>query len=144
MKNSVHKAKVEGNWFLLFGVFISVVMILIGKTSNTESNEYYIGIAAVFIVGCLVYVLAKRTRYILRADKLIIKFFLYTNELPYKYIQHIKKSNYPSAGRKAAWAKEGLTIYYNQGNMLFIAPEKREEFLIEISALADHIQIIEK
>jgi len=106
MKNSIHKAKVEANWFLLFGVFISVVMILI--------------------------------------DKLIIKFFLYTNELPYKYIQHIKKSNYPSAGRKAAWAKEGLTIYYNQGNMLFIAPEKREEFLKEISALADHIQIIEK
>ena len=46
---------------------------------------------------------------------------MYTNELPYLYIQIVKTSNYPLTGRKGAFAKEEITIYYNQGNILFIA-----------------------
>lgn len=144
MKSNTYKAKVDGNWFFLIGVFISAVMILIGNTSNTESNEYWIGVVAVAIIGSILYYLATRSSYTLTEDRLVIKFFMYTNELPYKYIQHIKKANYPSAGRKAAWAKEGITIYYNQGSMLFIAPVDRSRFINDIGSRAEHVQVIDK
>ncbi len=144
MKDKIYKAKVDGNWFFLIGVFISVIMILIGVTSNTQTNDYYYGVVAVAIIGGLLYILATKSSYTLTEDKLVIKFFMYTNELPYSYIQHIKISNYPSSGRKAAFAKEGLSIFYNQGNLLFIGPERRKEFIQDIASRANHIQIIEK
>jgi len=145
MENRVFKAKVDGNWFFLIGVFISFVMILIGETSNTNgSKEYYVGVLAVVIVGGVLYWMALKSTYTLTSDRLLIKFLIYTNELPYKYIQHIKFSNYPSAGRKAAFAKEGLSVFYNQGNLLFISPDQREEFVAEIKERAGHIQVVDK
>ena len=144
MKDRIYKAKVDGNWFFLIGVFISAVMILIGITSKTQTNEYYYGVVAVALLACILFVFASKSSYTLTNDKLVIKFFMYTNELPYSYIQHAKKSNYPSSGRKAAFAKEGISIYYNQGNILFIAPKGRSEFIKDILSRADHIQIIEK
>jgi len=143
MKSKVYKAKVDGNWFFLIGVFISFVMFLIGETSNTNgSKEYYIGILAVAMVGSLLYWMALKSTYTLTSDRLLIKFLIYTNELPYKYIQHIKYSNYPASGRKAAFAKEGVSVFYNQGSLLFIAPEERDEFINDLTSKVDHIQII--
>lgn len=143
MKDKEYKAKVDGNWFFLIGVFISLVMILIGETSNTNgSKEYYVGVLAVIIVGGILYWIALKATYTLASDRMIIKFFMYTNELPYKYIQHLKYSSYPAHGRKAAFAKEGLSIFYNQGNLLFIAPEDRENFVKELMERASEIQII--
>lgn len=144
MKDRIYKAKVDGNWFFLIGVFISVVMILIGITSKTQTNEYFYGVIAVAVIAGLLYLFASRSSYTLTKDRLVIKFFMYTNELPYSYIQNAKTSNYPSSGRKAAFAKEGISIYYNQGNILFIAPKGRSEFIKDIVSRADHIQIIEK
>ena len=144
MMDSIYKAKVDGNWFFLIGVFISAVMILIGVTSKTQTNEYFYGVIAVAIIGGLIYLFATRSSYTLTKDKLVIQFFMYTNELPYSYIQHAKTSNYPSSSRKAAFAKEGIAIYYNQGNILFIAPEGRTEFMKDIANRANHIQIIKK
>ncbi len=143
MRDKIYKAKVDGNWFFLIAVFISFVMILIGETSNTNGNkEYYVGILAVGIIGSLLYWMALKCTYTLTSDRLIIKFFLYTNELPYKYIQHIKFSNYPSSGRKAAFAKEGLSIFYSQGNLLFIAPENRDVFVEDLAQRREKIQVI--
>ena len=133
MNDSIYKAKVDGNWFFLIGVFISVVMILIGITSKTQTNEYYYGVIAVALLACILFVFASKSSYALTKDRLVIKFFMYTNELPYSYIQIAKKSNYPSAGRKAAFAKEGITIYYNQGNIIFIAPENESRFKYSIT-----------
>ena len=144
MKDSIYKAKVDGNWFFLIAIFISVVMLLIGITSKTQTNEYYYGVIAVALLACILFVFASKSSYTLTTDRLVIKFFMYTNDLPYTYIQHVKKSNYPSSGRKAAFAKEGISIYYNQGNILFIAPENRLEFMKDIESRANHIQIIEK
>ena len=144
MKDRAYKAKVDGNWFFLIGVFISAVMILIGATSKTQTNEYWYGVIAVGIIGGLLYLFATKSSYTLAKDRLVIKFLIYTNELPYSYIQHVKRSNYPSSGRKAAFAKEGIAIYYNQGNILFIAPEDREGFMTDLSNRSNQIQIIEK
>lgn len=143
MKDKIYKAKVDGNWFFLIGVFISFIMLLIGETSNTNgSKEYYVGILAVVIIVSLLYWMALKCTYTLTSDRLLIKFFMYTNQLPYKYIQHIKYSNYPSSGRKAAFAKEGLSIFYSQGNLLFIAPDNRDVFVKNLIQRAKEIQII--
>lgn len=143
MEDNIYKAKVDGNWFFLIGVFISFIMLLIGETSNTnDSKEYYIGILAVVVIGSLLYWMALKSTYTLTSDRLLIKFFMYTNQLPYKYIQHIKYSNYPSSGRKAAFAKEGLSIFYNQGNLLFIAPADRDLFIKDLRQRAEEIQVI--
>lgn len=144
MRDSTYKARVDGNWFFLIGVFISAVMILIGMTSSTETNEYFYGVIAVAIIGAILYFFARQSNYQLTEDRLIIKFLIYTNELPYSYIQHAKLSNYPSSGRKAAFAKEGVAIYYSQGSILFIAPVDRALFMTDIKGRAEHIQIIEK
>ena len=142
MKDSIYKAKVDGNWFFLIGLFISAVMILIVNTSNTQTNEYWYGVVAVVVIGVILYAFATKSSYTLTEDRLLIKFLIYTNELPYSYIQHIKTSNYPSSGRKAAFAKEGVTIYYNQGSLLFIAPEDRSRFMKDMGNRAEHIQVI--
>ena len=144
MKDSIYKAKVDGNWFFLIAVFISAIMILIGITSKTQTNEYYYGVIAVSLIACILFVFASKSSYTLTKDKLIISFLIYTNELPYSYIQLIKTSNYPAAGRKAAFAKEGINIYYNQGSILFIAPVDREDFIKELCNKADHIQLATK
>lgn len=144
MKDEIYQAKVDGNWFFLIGGFISAVMIVIGMTSMTDTNEYFYGVLAVAIIGVLLYYLASRSSYTLTEDKIVIKFFIYTNELPYSYIQHAKKSNYPSSGRKAAFAKEGIAIYYNQGSILFIAPVDRDRFMQDLGSRADHIQLIQR
>lgn len=145
MKDKIYKAKVDGNWFFLIGVFISFIMILIGETSNTNgSKEYYVGILAVVVVGVLLYWMALKSTYTLTSDRLLIKFLIYTNELPYKYIQHIKYSNYPSSGRKAAFAKEGLSVFYSQGSLLFVAPDNRDEFINDLVSRAEYIQVINK
>ena len=144
MKVSIYQAKVDGNWFFLIAVFISAVMIVIGMTSNTQTNEYLYGVIAVAVIGSLLYLFATKSSYTLAEDKLVIKFLIYTNELPYSYIQHVKKGNYSSSGRKAAFANDGVVIYYNQGSILFIAPENVDEFIKDIASRSNHIQTIEK
>lgn len=134
----IYKAKVDGNWFFIIGSFIVAVIYLVGITTNESSTESsWVPIVIVSAMILAIYYLALRTRYILSKEGVHIKWLWYQQELPYKYIDLVKKSNYPSSGRKFGWAAEGVLVLYSKGNQLYISPINRDQF---ISDLNDKLQ----
>lgn len=135
MKNAlVHPAKVESKWFVYLGAFIALFIMISSMYGVQEESllSLIFPILLILIVIGLLYMMARKTSYVLTKECIEINMLFYQHKLPYSYIDNVKRSRYPSAGRRMAWAAEGLVLYYASGSMLYIAPEDREAFMEDL------------
>jgi len=113
-------------------------------TSEGANNRLIISIVILSIMFVLLIAFVEKTlkiNYRIEGSILHIDSGFTKREIQISNIQSLMHSNYMGYGRKPGLDIKGLKIMYESGRMMYITPERSEEFIIKLKSVNQKIII---
>lgn len=125
--------KIDGRFrvgLVIFSIAVLAMPVVVQKGASTV-----LAMVLLLFVSGFLYRVRHYGYYELGPDYLRYSLGFGEQRIPIDQIHWVKKSRYPSAGRRAALATDGLLIGYGAGYELFISPEEEEVFQAKLEEL---------
>ena len=112
-------------------ILITSLDLLISITTFYQEGIYAYFVISSILTLILAYLISlyHNTSYLLHHDYLRCSSGWIVKKITYQAIKKIEKNNGLYIGWKLSLALNGLIIYYNDGNELFISPENIDQFI---------------
>jgi len=130
-----------------YAIFSVLIVRLIIESFTTDFNDEEI-LVALFILSLIFVILIlfverwMKMSYTIDNTHLIINAGVKERRINIKDIQSVKLSGYSSYGYKPALDFKGVQIIYELGRMIYISPEKKDEFIAELKKVNEKIVFI--
>lgn len=146
MEVKVYKSKVS----MLFVVVLIIVLGMCGLVfykiftqdsfgwnADTMVPLVIISLSAILLVSLFV-----NTKYTITNTHVLYVSGPFKGEIPIESIQKVKKNTTKYTGIKPALGKNGLVIYYNKYDEIYISPDSSESFVERLLKINPTIQVL--
>lgn len=130
--------------YIILGVFIYLLVLYFLSQDAFFDNPYlFVPFISPIALGLWVYL---GTFYRIKEGKLMYRSAFFKGEVDVSTIREIiiGKSVWNEAGMKPALSADGMVIWYNRFDDVFIAPENKEELIADLLELNGNIKVTEK
>lgn len=128
-------------WLII--IFLSVVPFLAGDAKAAEKESIF-GVVIVYIItGMLIWILLD-TNYKINENKLFYTSGPIRGSMKIANIRKVERWNkwYVISLLKPALDKDGLIIYYNKFEDIFISPKNKEDFINALRKINPNIEVV--
>lgn len=143
---TIYKSRVSMLFVIALIFVLGICGLIFYKVFGQESfgwnTDTLVPLVIISLTAALLVSLFINTTYRLSDTHLLYSSGPFKGEIPIESIQKVKKNTTKYVGFKPALANNGLIIYYNMYDEIYISPDSSESFVSRLLKLNPSIQVL--